>query len=201
MDNYQPNSHRSKEPPKVEPVTKKVEKVITGTAKTKKKGDFQKIVSVFLPDDVPSIKSYVWFDIVVPLIKKALSDTVDAFLYPGEGSRSNKNTTASRISYRNYYDDKKNDRTGYTASSVRTGYNYDDVILNSRGEAEDVLTRMEELISVYKLVSVADLYDLVDIRSDNYTNNKYGWTNLRSAQVVPTRGGYLLKLPRALPLD
>ena len=50
------------------------------------------------------------------------------------------------------------------------------------------------------MVSVADLYDLVGI-SGNYTDNKYGWTNLRNSDVQRVRDGYLLKLPKALPFD
>ena len=61
---------------------------------------------------------------------------------------------------------------------------------------------MEDLLDQYKLVSVADLYDLVGISGD-YTDNKYGWTNLRNARVERLRyeDGYILKLPKALPLD
>jgi hypothetical protein len=199
MDKYQPNSYKSKEDSKADIPEKKVEKIISGTAKAKKKGDIQKMLGVFLPEDMPNFKTYIWLGIVVPLVKKALSDTVDAILYPGESGRTGKNTVASRVSYRNYYD-KQNDARDYGASAVRAGFNYDDVVVNSRGEAEDVLTRMDELISAYGLVSVADLYDLVGI-TGNYTNNKYGWTDIRSAQVVPVRGGFLIKLPRALPLN
>ena len=72
--------------------------------------------------------------------------------------------------------------------------------LYSEGEAEDVLSRMDELIDTYGVVSVADLYDLVGI-SCNYTDNKYGWTNLRNAEPVRVRDGYMLKLPKALPID
>ena len=60
--------------------------------------------------------------------------------------------------------------------------------------------RMDELIEKFKVASVADLYDLVGVSCD-YTANNYGWTNLRNASVVRVRDGYLLKLPRALPLD
>ena len=83
---------------------------------------------------------------------------------------------------------------------TRTGYDYDDIILETRGEAEDVLERMEELIDMYQLVSVADFYDLVGV-SGNYTDNKYGWTNVRNASVVRVRDGYMIKLPKALPLN
>ena len=88
----------------------------------------------------------------------------------------------------------------YDDRRVRTGYDFDDIILDSRGEAEDVLSRMDELIDNYGIVSVADFYDLCGI-TGSYTDNKYGWTDIRSAQVVRVRDGYKIKLPRALPLN
>ena len=75
-----------------------------------------------------------------------------------------------------------------------------DIIIENRGEAEDVLSRMDELIDQYGLVSVADLYDLVGING-NYTDNKYGWFNIRTASVVRVRDGYMIKLPKAVPLN
>ena len=42
--------------------------------------------------------------------------------------------------------------------------------------------------------------DLVGV-TGNYTDNKYGWTNIRNAEVVRVRDGYRIKLPRALPID
>ena len=66
---------------------------------------------------------------------------------------------------------------------------------------EEVLDKMFELLDTYQFVSVADLYDLVGV-TGNYTDNKYGWTNLRGAEPVRMRdGGYALKLPKAYPID
>lgn len=198
MAEYKPNSHKSKEEHRQSSPKKKVEKVVTGTVKAQKKNEIQKFAGVFIPEDIDNVKSYILFDVIVPLIKKALSDTVDAILYP-EG-RFGKNSTASKISYRSYYE-KPNERDrDYNTSRTRTGYNYDDIILDNRGEAEDVLSRMDELIATYGVVSVADLYDLVGV-TGNYTDNKYGWIDIRSAQVVRIRDGYLIKLPKALPLN
>ena len=59
---------------------------------------------------------------------------------------------------------------------------------------------MDELIDRYEVVSVADLYELVGI-TGNYTDNKYGWTNIRNAEVVRVRDGYVLKLPKATPIN
>ena len=59
---------------------------------------------------------------------------------------------------------------------------------------------MDELLETYGIVSVADLYELVGIIG-NYTDNKYGWTNLRNAEPIRVNGGYLLKLPKVCPID
>ena len=59
---------------------------------------------------------------------------------------------------------------------------------------------MDDLIETYGLVSVADFYDLVGVTGD-YTDNKYGWTDLRNANVIRVRDGYMIKLPRALLLN
>ena len=58
---------------------------------------------------------------------------------------------------------------------------------------------MDELIDMYGQVSVADLYDLVG-KTCEHTDNKYGWTNIRNAEPVRVRDGYLLKMPKALPI-
>ena len=88
-----------------------------------------------------------------------------------------------------------------TPRSNQCGFesNKGDIILESRVEAEDVISRMKEIIETYGFVRVTDLYDLVGITGD-YTDNKYGWTNIRGAEPVRVRDGYMLKLPKAVPL-
>ena len=198
MEDYKANSHRSKEEQKLP--EKKIEPVVKGKV-TKKKNNVRKLTDTFVSEDIQNVKSYVLMDVLVPAIKKAISDIVtngiDMILY-GESGRSTRKTNASTVSYRNYYDNRRDDR--YSSSRTRKGYSYDDVVLETRSEAEDVLTRMDELIDTYGVVSVADMYDLVGI-SCNYTDNKYGWTNLRNAEPVRVRDGYMLKLPKALPID
>lgn len=202
MEDYKPNSHKSREERQESAPEKKVEKIISGTVKSKKKTEIQKFADVFISEDVSNVKTYILMEVLVPAIKKAVSDVVtnglDMILY-GETGRTKKNSPSSKVSYRSYYD-KGNDRRDYGSSKTRTGYDYDDIILDNRGEAEDVLSRMDDLIATYGLVSVADLYDLVGITC-NYTDNKYGWTDIRSAQVIRVRDGYMIKLPKALPLN
>lgn len=207
MDDYRPNSNRFKETQKKEEsVTqeKKVEKVVTGVVKTKKKSKFNQMMDGFISEDAKNVKSYVFGEVLIPAIKKAISDIVtdgiDIILY-GESRGRNKRSAADRVSYRNYYDDRgRGSRMNERQAIMAAGYSYDDIILSSRGEAEDVLARMDELMDTYGLVRVADLYDLVGI-TGNYTDNKYGWTNIRNADIVRVRDGYMIKMPRAVPID
>lgn len=199
---YKPNSHKSKESNDDVTPVKKAGKVISGTAKQRKKSELRKFTDVFISEDVDSVKSYILIDVLVPAVKKAISDIVtngiDMLLY-GE-SKHNTSGAASKVSYRSYYDKRNEHRERYSTMHTRTGYNYDDIVLDSRGEAENVLSRMDELVATYGMVSVADMYDLVGI-TGNYTDNKYGWTDIRSASVVRIRDGYVIKMPKALPLD
>jgi len=67
-------------------------------------------------------------------------------------------------------------------------------------EAEEVIDRMFDLVSRYEVVTVADLYELVGV-SGEYTDAKWGWTDLRGAAAMRIRDGYLLDLPRPIYLD
>lgn len=202
---YKPNSHKYKAEQAAkqnEQHKKKIEKVVSGTAKTKKKSEMSKFKDIFLSEDVSNVKSYVLMDVLIPAMKKTLLDIVttgaDMILY-GDERGSRQRAPSERVSYRRCYD-QRDDRS-IDRVRTRTGYSYDDIILTNRGEAEEVLSRMDELIDQYGVVSVGDLYDLVGI-TGTYTDQKYGWTNIRTAKPQRLRdGGYMLMLPKALPID
>lgn len=204
MENFKPNSHRYKEEQNTSTEEKKkVSKVVKGTVKTKKRSGANKIADVFISEDAHNVGSYILMDVLVPTIKKAIVDMVTDginMVFFGETRRGkSSSSSASYVSYRSY-SDRKDERRSTSYSGTRSGYNYDDIILESRSEAEEVLMRMDELIDTYGTVSVADLYDLVG-KSSEYTDNKYGWTNIRNAEPIRVRDGYMLKLPKALPID
>lgn len=205
VTDYKPNSHKSREEqqePKVE--EKKLEKMVTGRVSTKKPSEVRKLTDVFISEDVHNVKNYILMDVLVPAIKDAIEDIITngiRMILRGETSaRSSKSSSsnAARVSYRNFYDKRDDDRR-YSDTQTRSGYSYNEVVLDSRGEAEEVLSRLDEVISEYGIVSVGDLYDLVGL-AGKYTDNAYGWKNIRNAEVVRVRDGYLLKLPKALPI-
>ena len=198
MDDYKPNSNRYKEEQKAI-AEKKVEKVVTGKATIRKNSAYSKLADEFISDDAKNIKSYVFGEVLIPAIKKAISDIVtdgiDMILYGGSRGSKSKRTNADRVSYRNYYDEPRRSEKSYSESRL----SFDEVIVDTRAEAEEVIARMEEIIDQYQVVSVADLYELAGVRNDNYMTHKYGWTSIRNADVVRIRDGYLIKMPKAMP--
>lgn len=201
MEDYKSNSDKDRQEQKEE---RKVEAVITGTAKTRKKGDIQKFADVFIAEDAGNVKSYIMMEVIVPAVKKAISDIIttgiDMILY-GEAGRSRKNGTTSKVSYRNYYEQGSERIRAGSINSRRNTPDYDDILFDTRGDAEAVLDAMNDIISQYGTVSVSDFYDLARVPNDNFTMNRYGWTNIGGATAVRVRDGYILKLPRAIPLN
>jgi hypothetical protein len=96
-------------------------------------------------------------------------------------------------------------RTGPTSSGppqtrrVQERHDFSEVILENRTDAEEVLDGLRELIERYDQASVSDFYELVGITPD-FTDNKWGWTDLRDARVQIVRGGFILRLPRTQSL-
>ena len=181
---------------------KKVEKVIEGTVKTKKKPLGRKFVETFLNDDIESVKSYIIFDVLIPGVKDTFRELVNnglVMLLYGEARYSSKKKNHTYVSYSGFSSPQTRPKDNSYRRS-RTMTDFQDLIFESRGEAEEVLTNLLDLIADYGVASVADLYDLVGITGP-FTDNKYGWTDLRTASVSRTREGYIINLPKAIAID
>jgi hypothetical protein len=202
---YKSNSYKSKEEQtKTTDTEKRVEKVVQGKVQTKK-NTIHRFTDVFISEDIANVKSYIIMDVLVPAIKKAVSDIVtngiDMILY-GESGRNKNRSSGSKISYVNYYDRRSDDRRYDEPrnTSARGGMNFDDLRFEHRRDAEAVLDQMAEVIDRFTFVTVSDMYDMADVTAP-FTGNKYGWTSVRNAEVVHTRDGYIIKLPKATLID
>lgn len=199
MIEYAGNSNKQKEEVKKEKVIKQVAK---GKVQTRKETKLGNLISKFIVSDLRTVSEYVVKDILIPSAKRTLGEMlnngIDMMLY-GEVKPKRRTTSSSRVSYASYYD--RDDRTIRRDSNIgRARTSSHDVLLETRVEAEEVLNTLDDLIDQYGVVSVADLYDLVGLTSTNYTDNKYGWTDLRHAEVRRDRDGYLLRMPKATPI-
>lgn len=223
MDEFPPNAHKKRErPDQIKPTPdvpeKRVEKVIEGKVIRRKKSLGKRIKEHFLGNDSASVGEYVLDSVLVPAFKDMIADAtrsgVEHLLFGGEDRRyGNRGRTVSRgrgIGMReptNYQrmsrpvDDRPpfGDRRAPSRRN-RTQHNFEDIILATRVEGQEVIDRLYMLLEKYDVATVADLYDLLGLTSA-YTDDGWGWTDLRGATVRHTRDGYLLDLPSPDPLD
>lgn len=196
---FEPNSHKYHEEQKKElPEPRTNEKIVTGEVKRRKKSEIKKFRDAFIPEDVESVKSYIFSDLLIPSVKDLLSSAFNALIYgkSGGGRQNNRSSiNAPYVSYRNYSDGNKLSRDIRRECLV-----IDDIILESRGDAEEVLDRLGEIIQQYGVARVTDLYDMIG-ESCDYTLNKYGWTSIKRARIVSTPDGYLIDMPRPMAID
>lgn len=208
MENYKGNSLNSREPQRTQkPEEKKVQSVVTGNVTIKKKSGVQKFFESFIQEDLHKVKEYAIRDVIVPKSKQIILDIVNnglSLLFFGEVNHKTKQTlNGQRVSYAKFYGDQRN--SGYSdvqkAQPARPVFDFDNIVLDSRADAEQVLMQLDELISTYGHATVADLYDSLSITSTNHCDNNYGWYNLSSASTKLTQGGYKLVLPRVVPIN
>lgn len=211
MDDYKSNSYKDKKERSVElrPITNDISETKVSRlapkepVKVRKRSGLSRSFDEFVRDDLNKVKEFAITDVIVPAIKKSISDIfktgIDMILYHGEtGSSSRRYPDSSKVSYRSYYDSAPARRTSY--SDRRNAYYCDERIFDTRGEAEAKLAQLDDIMARYHLVRVADYCEIVGI-TGTYTDNDYGWTDLRTAEVVRVREGYIIRMPRALPID
>ena len=179
---------------------KKFEKVTTGKVVTKEKNDIQKVASMFIAEDLKTVRDHIIKDVAVPKLQDFFADlmiaTINMIFHGDDRPRNNYNNYAqpSRVSYNRYSNQNSQQRP------ANAQINYQDVIFSSRGDADEVLGQMNDAVATYGSVSVADFYDLVGMTS-NYTDNKYGWYGLNTAYIQPVSGGYIIRLPKPVALN
>ena len=201
---YTPNSHKHRNEQKTASEQPKVQKVVKGTA-TRKKNGARHFKDIMAPGDMSNIKDYILMDILIPSAKKVLSEAgrafIDMLVWGDSGRGRSGSAPYDKVSYHNYGHYSSNNPQP-SATRTRSVYGCDDVTVDTRWEAEEVIRTLNDILETYQVVSVATFYDVCGIRDDNYMNNKYGWTSVRNAEVVPTRDGrYAIRMPKVMPLN
>jgi hypothetical protein len=193
-----------------EPAPEKVVgKVVTGRVMRKKKGALDKFAETFFGQSAQSVGQYVLFDVLIPAAKETLVDMVKSgieMLVLGEarrpGVRRGDGRDRTMVSYNGLFKsdrDRQQDRRPLSPRN-RATHKFDELVYETYVEADDVLDKLLELIDMYGSASVADFYEASNVTGD-WIDQKWGWTNLRSATRQRVREGYILILPEAEPLD
>lgn len=201
LDDYKSNSNSKKseesaDQPKINPV-------ITRTEEVRKSGPLNFFRRIF--NNNPETKVSIVSNVVIPEIKKMLDDSFHMMLFPNGGNNRSERNKASKISYRSYYDrddfPREEDFSEEQRSIIFNVYDYDRVPFDTRGEAESVIKSMWEVLDRYKIITVANYYELSDIKHYSYPCNDYGWTDIRSAEAIPYGRRWRIKISRPMPIN
>lgn len=187
-----------------ESIEKRAVVPVTSGAKMREKSAFRKAASAFMNEDAGSVKNFIIFDVVVPAIKTLIVDIVEntVEMIFGVSSTRNRSTGGNRnVPYASYYksDNRNNRRNDPADRDSRPDTR--DIEFPSRGEAEAALDELVDWIEHYGSVSISTYKELAGITGD-FVDEKWGWTNLRTAYVKRLSGGsYILVMPRPEPID
>lgn len=194
------NEHNRYKPENTKAVEeRKVQSVVSGVAKVKKKRELGKVASMFISEDAKNVGEYVMERIVVPTVKKGLIGAIE-MIFNGDTSSDKRQLGAHRVSYRDYYDEPRGSRFD-RGSSPATRFSAEDIEFDTRGDAEVVLAAMRSEIRQYDFVSLGAMYDLCDLTPPAYTCYDFGWYSLNTADVVRVRDKYIIRLPKMTPRD
>lgn len=201
------NSHN---PP--EPKPEKIEPVVTSEVIRRKPPFFKRFGRTMVNGDAHTVWEYVLFGVIIPATKDTVADAVsqgiERMIFGEARSSSRKPSSGVRqvtypggyVGYNSISKPTPKEGPSSLSKQARTFHNFDEIIIASRAEAEDVLERMYDILNRYEAVSVRDFYGLLNIEP-SYTDEKWGWTELRGSSVTRVRtGGYLVELPRPVPL-
>ena len=156
---------------------------------------------------------YVLFDVVIPAAKDMLYEAVmQGFSrrlfsdnrptrFGGAATRS----TSLRTNYNKVSTGTTTPWTNKAPSNdmsykARATHDFSELIIEDRGEAEGILDQLGTFIREYQVATLADLLTMCG-KTSTFTDLKWGWDDIRGASIRRVAGGYLLDLPRPIPLD
>lgn len=199
-----PHTERSREEPR------QVERVVQGEAVRRKTPIGRRFTQNILGGDAQSVWGYMFGEVLIPaardMIADALTGGVERAIF-GDGARHRGRShrgSSGRVDYHGASNRSRSilreEPRRELSRRSRSTHNFDEIILDKRVEAEEVLDRLDASLDKYDSVSVAEFYDLCGVTS-SYTDQKYGWTSLAGASIRHVRGGYLIQMPPPEPLD
>jgi hypothetical protein len=215
MEDFPANSQGARKAPREEPESKiaespKFEKVIAGGVVRRKKPLGKRMKDAFFGGDGPTVREQLIEDIILPNLRDLIIDVVNGGverMVRGEsrasyrrGGNTRFGAVTGRINYNGISQSPvgrgmRDDSRVPLSRRARAAHDFEEIILDSRAEGEMVLSSMFDALERYEQVTVAELLELLGITS-NFTEMRYGWTDLRGSRVDHVRGGYLLNLPR-----
>ena len=198
---YRPNSNKAKREAKEKELLppKNVQKVVKGEVKSKEQSMVKRAALGFLAEDADNIKEYIVLDVLIPTIKDTFMNVMSMIIYGDIRGGS------GRTNYGAYSKKKSSTvvQSPYKKSNRKANHDFRDVKFETRADAMDTLSQLNELIEMYGSATVEDLYVSIGEKDTvKWTDRDWGWTSLKGVGVDRALGGgYTIDFPRAERLE
>lgn len=176
-------------------------------AKPKKKKFGQKLKEAMFSEDIGSgsVTEYVFFKILIPSVKRVLSDMANTAINMALGLDPKTRTiqanthTANASVYRDRNYNRGYSQQEYSRREAISELEWDEET------AKDIFNQMCELVDRYGNCSISDAYAIMGLGDRiRTTDRNWGWTSMRNAEVVPidrTDDRWIIDMPAARPLN
>lgn len=187
---------------------KVVQKVVTGKTARGKKPLGQRFKEIFLSGDVDSVWAYLRDSVLIPAMKDTLTDVVsqgiERMVYGDRREVSSSRPRARHLGGQTNYNRmstmNRREERGSSHRSRSSSASIEPILTESRTDAEKVVDQIEMFVEEYGHASVADLYNTAGL-TPAYTDEKWGWYDVRGFYVQRVSGGFLVCFPKPEPLD
>lgn len=195
------NNYTKKKPAAKVEEKKHISKVVSGNVTIKKKSEGRKILEKIFPSAGSDLKTTLMDDVIFPMLKNGLWEAVGRILWPnGDGPvRSSSFGGGTRINYSGF--SKPQARQHYIPAGSTVGFDYDRIAFETRGDAEAVLMALDENIDAYGFATVGAFYEAAGVTTNNAQVEKFCWRSIGDAKVAQVGGGWIIRMPRPMPLD
>lgn len=212
LEGLEPNSDKYRREKAAEQ-TKEIRKVEAKGVRVKKRGLGTRLIDTFIKEKPEEVRKYVVKEVIVPAIMDTIYDSIMSalgmtFYQKADRRRSSGGGSGLGSKFTNYsaisQPSIRKERTPAYGGSKGSLKSFDNLVFDSKGEAEDVRDSMIEALDRYGYLTVLEFYDIAQVTVDNFTDQNWGWKRDSIGQMKilgDSANGYYINLPRCEPLD
>lgn len=182
--------------------TKKIDYTAPKGKVTLKKSKMNSLGKSVIQGSITDAITLAFTELIIPAGRDLLFNVVTSVsqtLIYGESEPPSTSNGVNRIPYSSISNYNRVGRPTSRVQKIRQRPE-DGFVFERKSDADTIIEELREACDSFGVVTVQALYEICD-KTAPYTANKYGWMNLDDARVERTRDGYVLKLPRSMPLD
>lgn len=183
------------------------EKMVEGRVVSRKQSFWKRFGRTMVAEDANTVGDYIFTDVLIPATKNLIVDivgqSIERVLFGTSRGRIRRSplgmSLRDQVNYSRISSEREPPLRRPMSREARARHDFNEIVLENRTEAYEVVEALVARLARYGGVTVAELYDLVGV-TGSYADQRWGWTDLATADVRQVPGGFLLDLPAPEPI-